>query len=151
MRSIETAVDIAAPPETVWHVVADFGSYGAWNPSIDRVEGDQRIDAPLVLHVRLPGVGRLTLNARLHRFLPGEEMSWRGHFLSPALMHSEHRFIIEALPNGRARLTQVEFFSGALGWLFVAVFANRLQVMYATANQNLKQMAEAVGRSAVSF
>ena len=36
MREIRTEVDIAAPPEDVWRVAADFRSDAAWNPFMPR-------------------------------------------------------------------------------------------------------------------
>jgi len=39
-KEIKTAIDISAPPETVWEILTAFSDYENWNPFITSVEGD---------------------------------------------------------------------------------------------------------------
>jgi uncharacterized protein YndB with AHSA1/START domain len=39
MKELRTEIEIAAPPERVWAVLADFDSYPEWNPFIRRIRG----------------------------------------------------------------------------------------------------------------
>jgi uncharacterized protein YndB with AHSA1/START domain len=41
VRTISATVDIAAPPDQVWDVLADLDGYPDWNP-FSRTEGDFR-------------------------------------------------------------------------------------------------------------
>ena len=47
------AVEIAAPVEQVWEVLADFGRYGEWNPFTTRVDTNFEVGSPVDLHVTL--------------------------------------------------------------------------------------------------
>jgi len=47
-------VVIDAPADLVWAVVADFGSYGEWNPFCVAVDGDFELGAAIVLHTPDP-------------------------------------------------------------------------------------------------
>ena len=57
MPSAEASVEIAAPIERVWQIMIDTARYGEWNPFVVRVDGEARLDARLVLHVRWPSGG----------------------------------------------------------------------------------------------
>ena len=39
MRTISASIDIAAPPDEVWAVLADLDSYREWNPFIQSASG----------------------------------------------------------------------------------------------------------------
>jgi len=47
-------VEIDAPPQVVWDVVADFASYPEWNPFCTSVDGAFELGAPIVLHTPHP-------------------------------------------------------------------------------------------------
>lgn len=49
MPRFETALDIAAPRETVWALLGDAERYPRWNPAIHRVEGTIAAGESLVL------------------------------------------------------------------------------------------------------
>ena len=46
-KSIDTAIEIDAPPCAVYDVLADFDRYPEWNPYHVRVRGGLEVGAPL--------------------------------------------------------------------------------------------------------
>ena len=47
MRELHTEIEIAAPPERVWAVLTDFGSYPEWNPFIRQISGHPAVGSHL--------------------------------------------------------------------------------------------------------
>ena len=117
MRTVETGIDIAAPPWRVWRVLTDFDAYPAWNPFVTRVHGRPEPGARLRVRVEPPGRGSgLTIKARVVALETGRALRWRGRLLPlPGLLDGEHAFELEWLPGGRAtRLRHAARFSGLL-------------------------------------
>ncbi len=57
MREIRTEVDIAAPMDAVWRVIADFDAYARWNPFMPEVHGEPRAGTKARIRVVPPGRG----------------------------------------------------------------------------------------------
>ena len=52
-RNPSASVVIDAPVDVVWKVMLDTGSYGEWNPFVEKAEcAATAVDEPIVLHVR---------------------------------------------------------------------------------------------------
>jgi len=142
VNTIHTQIEIAAPPDCIWSILADFGSYAVWNPSIDRIDGGQNPGDSLVLHARLPRLGRLKLHPRLLRFQPRSELSWDGELIAQAILAGKHTFAIEPIGGSSSRLVQTEVFTGLLAPVFIMVFGHALSALYREANSRLKHLAE---------
>jgi hypothetical protein len=70
---VDAAIDIDAPIDRVWELVTDLGAYASWNPFIVRVDlGAQGVapGAPIRLHVRWPGGGKVVSRERISRVEP---------------------------------------------------------------------------------
>ena len=140
MRRIETAIDIAAPPEAVWGVLVDFAAYPDWNPFIRRLQGEARIGARLEVTVQPPGGRAMTFKPTVLAAEPGRELRWLGRVLLPGLFDGEHGFRIERNNSG-CRLHHGETFSGILVPLFAKMLENTERGFIAL-NQALKQRVE---------
>jgi hypothetical protein len=55
MEHIRTEIDITASPAAVWHVLADFPTYPAWNPFVRPIRGDQAPGSMLHVTVQPDG------------------------------------------------------------------------------------------------
>ncbi len=114
-REIHHGIDIDAPPEAVWAVLADTAAYGEWNPFIPRLSGDWSVGAKLSALVATPGGGRpRTFKQTVLAAEPGRELRWVVRVLAPGVLDGVHSFRLEPLPAGRTRFTQVERFRGLL-------------------------------------
>ncbi|MCC6237829.1 MAG: SRPBCC family protein [Dehalococcoidia bacterium] len=135
---VERSIDIAAPPEVVWAVLADVERWHEWTASIESV---QRLDAgPFGLGsralVRQPRLRPATFEVT--EFNPGRNFVWttRSGGLDAV---ADHR--VEAVPGG-TRATISLRFTGALllvfGW-----WVRRLTERYFTMeSEGLKRRSE---------
>ena len=111
---IQTHIDIDAPPERVWTVLADFERYPDWNPFIREIRGDVRQGARL--HVRLgpPGGKTTAFTPVVTRVDSGQALAWLGTLGFSWIFAGEHVFRLEPLGESRTRFHQSESFRGVL-------------------------------------
>ena len=114
MRTIETSIDIDAPPDRVWRVFADTAAWPEWNPFIRCLEGALEPGAVLVVTIQPPGRGAMRLKPRVIEFEPGRRLRWLGRLGVRGIFDGEHSFSIEPLPEGRTRFRHGEVFRGLL-------------------------------------
>jgi hypothetical protein len=137
-HAIHTEIDIDATSERVWSVLTDFRAYPEWNPFIVSIEGEAQQDAKLV--VRIEG---MTFKPTVLAADPQRELRWLGRLVMPGLFDGNHRFVIEDLGAGHARLTQTEEFSGLLVPLFRGGLERKTKPGFEAMNEALKARAEA--------
>lgn len=141
---VRTTIDIEAPPDRVYAILADLAGYAAWNPYHVAVEGALSPGAKLVVHIRRPDGKAVTVRPHLLRLVPGRELTWGGGI--PGLFYGAHVFRLEALAGGGTRLIHNEDFTG-----FAVRFANLpadvLTAGYAAMNAALKARAEGEART----
>ncbi|MFN4274789.1 MAG: SRPBCC family protein [Ferrovibrio sp.] len=141
---ITTEILIDAPPARVWAVLADFATYGAWNPFMPQIFGTPQAGARLRVRIVPPGSGGMTFRPRLLTVTPERELRWRGHLLVPGLFDGEHRFRLEPTDGGQRTLFRHgESFSGLL---LPVIFGARAQAAtragFEAMNAALKRRAE---------
>ena len=140
MRRIETAIDIAAPPQAVWDVLVDFAAYPDWNPLIRRLQGEARVGARLEVTVQPPGGRAMTFKPTVQAADPGRELRWLGRVLLPGLFDGEHGFRLGPSAGG-CRLHHGKTFSGILVPLFDKML-EKTERGFRALNEALKQRAE---------
>ena len=114
MQFLNAAIEIDAPAETVWRVVADTTRYHEWNPTIRALEGELKEGGRIHVTIEAPGRKPITFKARVHRLDPGRELRWRGRWFVPGVFDGEHALTVEALEGGRARFRSHEAVTGLL-------------------------------------
>jgi hypothetical protein len=107
-------IEIDAPPEQVWQVLAGFASYPEWNPFITSIEGEPREGAKLEVRIAPPGGRPMTFRPTVRAARPSRELRWLGRVLLPGIFDGEHVLAIEPLGEGRSRFIQSERFTGLL-------------------------------------
>lgn len=143
MRSIETSIEIQAPPATVWRVLTDFAGYPAWNPFIPSIEGEARTGARLRVRIAPPGRSPMTFRPTVLAAEPARELRWLGHLLIPGLFDGEHAFRLEARGPAACLLHHSERFSGLLLPLFGPGMLEATRQGFEAMNAALKRRAEA--------
>jgi hypothetical protein len=132
-----TEIEIAAPPEAVWAVLANNTRYPEWNPYHVKVTGDFVPGGKLVVDVHKPNGEDVTVKPRLLRFEPNRELTWGGGIRG--LFYGEHVFLLEPAGPNRTRLIHKEAFKGLLV-RFVPLEA--IDEGYKRMNQALKAYVE---------
>jgi hypothetical protein len=144
MPDILTRIDIDAPVEKVWAILADTAAYDEWNPLITRFRG--RLAPGEVIAFMAPfGRRDLPIDARVLEVDEHREIRWRGpkSALVGRLFAGEHYFRLEAREGGGTTFIHGERFSGLVPSLLGQRLETRLLPLYGAMNDALKRRAEA--------
>ena len=112
--TLDTHIDIAAPPQRVWDVLTDFERHPEWNPFIRSISGELREGAPLHVVLGPPGDTPMTFRPTVTRAVAPTAFAWLGTFGAGWIFRGEHRFRLEPLAGGGTRLHHGETFGGLL-------------------------------------
>jgi hypothetical protein len=112
MRTIETEIEIDAPPSVVWEVITDLESYADWNPFIPKATGEVRVGERLLIRVEPPGSFGGTFRPRVKGVEPERRLVWLGRLGLPHLFDGRHALVLEPLDGERTRFLQRETFGG---------------------------------------
>ncbi|CAN5867280.1 hypothetical protein BH11PSE1_BH11PSE1_04200 [soil metagenome] len=121
MHRIRTQAVIAAPPQAVWAVLADFARYRDWNPLKLEVHGEAVLGARISMLFRnlasaKPGA-TISQTVTLVDCEPGRALAWAGHV--PLLFRGRHHFTLDAVSGG-TRLLHGEDLAGLIPLTFTA-------------------------------
>ncbi|WP_340647249.1 SRPBCC domain-containing protein [Phenylobacterium sp.] len=147
MHRIRTQAVIAASPEAVWAVLADFARYPQWNPLNLEAHG------AAVLGARIPMVFRNLASAKPGATIsqtvtlvdcePGKALAWAGHV--PLLFRGRHHFTLEAVGGG-TRVLHGEDLAGVIAMTFSKTqIARDFVPAYEAVNLALAARVAAVG------
>lgn len=141
-RSIETEVEIAVSPDSVWAVLADYPGYSDWNPYIVRIEGEARAGTTIVVHAKPnPGAVALASPVDVVAVEPPRTMRWEGGLPDRRLWRGDHWWTVE--PRGTsALLRHFEYFSGELADAILAEHGETIRTNFHRFNDALKARVE---------
>lgn len=143
MVHLKTTLEIDAPPERVWDVLADFEHYDDWNPFIRSIRAS--MEAGAKVDFKAHAGGRVVdIQARMLRVNRHQGFRWKGP-RSTALgrvFRGEHYFDLEPLEEGRTRFIHGEHFGGLIPRLAGGFLRRRLSPAYEAMNRALKKRAE---------
>ena len=97
MPEIQAQIEIAATPEVVWSILADFAAYPDWNPFVTSIEGNQAVGEQLTVRLE-PPARAATVRLTVRRFRANQELRWLGKLGPPGIFEGEQHFRLE--PNG---------------------------------------------------
>jgi hypothetical protein len=141
MKELRTEIEIAAPPERVWGVLADFDSYPEWNPFIRRISGQPAVGSQLEVAIEPPEGRAITLKPSVLKAQPNQELAWLGRLMLPGIFDGEHHFELHPR-NGGTLFVQREAFRGILVPLVGGVL-EKTRRGFEQMNAALKQRVEA--------
>ncbi|MDG2307069.1 MAG: SRPBCC domain-containing protein [Candidatus Binatia bacterium] len=112
--AVEHRLEIEAPAERVWEILAATDAYPQWNPYLLEIVGPVRpgetISATLSQRTwKEP----LTVHPVVVTFEP-RELRWRGRVGIPGILDTDHSFVVEAIGDERSLVIQREEFRGLL-------------------------------------
>jgi hypothetical protein len=143
MKELHSEIEIAASPERVWDILADFAAYPRWNPFIRHISGKLEVGERLEVRLEPPDSRGITLRPTVLSAEPNRQLRWLGHLWVPGLFDGEHTLATEPLEENRVRFVQHEVFKGVLVPLVARSLANTLRG-FEEMNGALKEQAEAL-------
>ena len=120
-------VDIDAPVETAWSVLADTDRYGEWNPFTPSVRTDLAMGSEVHMLVTM-GPGRIRQTEIVCMLEPPNLLAWRTTMGGPRMLHALRRQHLEARDGGGCRYHTTDEFTGLLApvvMLFAGGFVRR--------------------------
>lgn len=139
---ITSSVQINAPIQQVWDILADFEQYHVWNPFTPKIEIKPVEGTTVVLHVRMRPESRKIIRQKetLQYWKEGEQMNWgienswwirtvRIQKLTKINDHCTEYFTSDA-------------FEGLLTKLVLWLYGSKIQQGFDAVAKNLKQFAE---------
>ena len=142
MTSIETSIEIDAPPARVWEVFADFDSYPDWNPFVAWLTGKVEVGERIEARLTPPGGTAMTFKPRVTAFDQRRELRWLGNLLIPGLFDGEHQFVLEPIDGDRTRFVQRENFTGILVPIILRMVGKSTKAGFEAMNSALKSRVE---------
>ncbi len=139
--SIRTAIEIDAPRERVYDILADLDAYPEWNPYHRNVRGEFAVGAGLDVDITRPDGKQVNIPPHMLRIDENREITWGGGILG--VFYGEHSFLLSSTASGGTLLEHNEDFSG-----FAITFADLppdvIAKGYQQMNLALKQRAESL-------
>jgi uncharacterized protein YndB with AHSA1/START domain len=108
--TVHHAIDVAAPPEECWRVLADLAGWPRWFPLLQRAHSHAglQLGGDLTLDFRVNRVP-VSVRAVVHELEPGERVRWIGGGFG---IRGNHAFTLAVRAPGLTRVTSHEEFSG---------------------------------------
>ena len=141
MRIVRTEILIDAPAEAVWRELTDFAAMPAWNPFIERIEGQAREGARLKIRISNGRGGGMSFRPRVLAARPPHELRWLGRLFVPGLFDGEHAFELFAEGPQRTRFVHSERFTGLLVGLMSGAL-DETEAGFRRMNEALKRRVE---------
>jgi len=107
----EGEIQIAAPPETVWAVIADLSGWPTWNADVTSMAFDGRLEPGSTFRWK---AGSASLVSTLQTVDPPREIGWTGKTMG---IHAIHTFRFEPMDGG-TRARSAESFRGLIPSVF---------------------------------
>jgi hypothetical protein len=144
VKTVEASIEIAAPVERVWSVVADLDAFRDWNPFMTEASGELAEGGRLSITIEPPGGRAMTFKPTVLEVERPHRIRWLGRFLLPGLFYGEHLLQVEELEGVGSRFTQSERFGGILTWISGKLF-DRTRAGFEAMNAALKDRCERPG------
>jgi hypothetical protein len=110
---VSSSINIAAPPENVWAVLADLANYPQWHPAFQSVTGQLTVGSTLAIGTTSPATGNsITLKVKVLTVEPGTELAWASKLLGVTTI--KRRFLLRSADGG-TELTQAGTYRGLGG------------------------------------
>jgi hypothetical protein len=139
-QTIETSIEINAPPEKVWEVLSATDAYPDWNPFIRSIAGRLEQGKTIQVSLSLPGGGSFGFKPLILR-ASFPEIRWKGKFLLGGLFDGEHYFRVESVSPNITRFLHGEQLSGVLVGLLSGAL-EKTKRGFESMNEALKKIAE---------
>lgn len=139
--SVAVSVEIAAPQQMVWDVLADFERYDEWNPFTPRVDVEPRVGGRARLTVVM-GERTITSPERVRVWDPPHQLAWGLRLGGPWLLEATRYQQLDALGPQRTCYRTWERFRGPLAPLVERLHGDTVSHGFASVAVALRERVE---------
>jgi len=140
-NKIRTEIVIKAPSKIVWNILMDFAAYGEWNPFIQSISGEKKVNGKLSAFLKAPDMKGMKIKPKVIKIEEGREFRWLGHLFFPGLFDGEHIFEIRD-ESANTVFVQREEFKGLFSTFILKKVGPNTQRGFEEMNSALKTLAE---------
>ena len=137
----EHTIAIAAPPQRVWALLADFAGWGAWNPLYPQTRGELAVGETIAFTVRLEGLKPQQGKARVLSCDPGRFIQYQVRAMAGLAVATRY-IVLEDGGPAAVRVTNGEIMGGLLGGLLYRAAGEKVRRGLEGMNLALKALAE---------
>ena len=141
MKHLNTHIQIAASPNTVWSILVDFEKYVEWNPFIIKAAGRAKVGEKLEVCISPPNGKEMIFKPTVTSVMENSELRWLGRLLFQGIFDGEHIFNITQNDDG-CLLVQKENFSGLLVPLMWGSLEKSTRAGFELMNKAIQHRAE---------
>jgi hypothetical protein len=134
----ETIID--ATPEAAWKELTNFEEMPSWSKSLQKIEGELKPEGEVVVYFMGPDGKVNPYRHKLKYFEAGKTFGWSDPFL-PGITDN-HQYLIETMPDGRAKLIQKDEANGFSSMFLGPIAANFMLKTYTEFNRTIKERVE---------
>ena len=143
MAEIRTEIEINAPVDKVYNMIADLDKYPNWNPLVVKAEGAPYEGADLTITIRAPLGLDLPLGVTVKTAAKNTEFRWVGSApVFDFLMTGDHYFRFEKISDEKTKFIHGEIFTGLLEPLVGDLIVEQGTPLYENLNYALKARCE---------
>ena len=114
-RTFHAELTIPAPPDRIWAVLTDTGSYKDWNSVFVAVEGTYAVGQTNANSIRFPDGSTVYLDAKVEVLNVDREIRQTGGI--PGILTFDHQWLLEPVDGG-TKVTQHEINRGLYLWFW---------------------------------
>jgi hypothetical protein len=146
MSAPHASIEIAAPAQRVWEVLAALPLYPAWAPFTVAIDGALALGGQVTVHVEMtPGAALRLQPMTVTDVSPPARLAWTMTLLAPLLLHAEREQRVEGLSASACRYSTTDRMSGLLAPLVLALYGGSVASGLQRFAAALKARAEAQG------
>lgn len=145
MFDVSSKIQIDAPRELVWAILADLDAYRRWNPFLRAVSGTAHKGGVLEITVKPRGLAAAVYQPRVLHLREPSEMRWAGPISRLGLLQCETRFLLDDLPGRGTVFQHVQRYSGMLAGVMRSRVETFTAIGFRDMNLALKERAERAG------
>jgi hypothetical protein len=147
--ALEQCVEIDAPADVVWEVLADIAGWGEWNPVYPEASGSIGKGDAINLTIALAGMKPQKSSAKVFHSIPGQALQF-GASAFGGLVHATRYIEIERIGPASCMVVNGEAFARLLGSTLVRMVGQKIDDGLGRQNAGLKAAAEARWRERTS-
>ena len=142
MRELKTEIQIAAPPEKVWDILADFNTWKSWNPIVSDANGMAALGSKLtVVMCGKDGQAAQKYKPVITVFQKPRSLHWRAKMMAKVLFTNDKILELKEVSGG-TNVIHSEMFGGLMVPMFWGMMKREVPTMLEKMNKALKKKVE---------